>query len=643
MARWVLVVILILFVVLGVAYALTTPTMEAPDEFLHYDYVRSLINTGSPPVSEEDGDRDFGHHAPLYYAAGALASFWVGEEDLAVWRSRPNPYFGYRFGDVGRDNKNIYLHPDGDSFGSSDTWLGIRVVRVVSVLMGAVVVWVIYRIGREVFPARPDVALGAAGLAAFIPEFLFISGAVNDDNAATLFGSLALWAMVRILGHGPNWRRCVGLGLALGLGWLSKLTMVALVPVAGVVVAWIVWRSRSWQALRWGVVVFVAAGLLIIPWIVRQLVLHGDPIGLSGERAGFGDPERLPTLANLMPDLYWLRTSFWGRLGANQIPLSGWMYVVLDIVTLIAVSGLVRLVVRHFLLRSPFSARTSQLALLTVAFVLTLGPMIVRRFLRPMPSFGRYLFPVLPAIVLILFVGLTAWLPRRRHSLLALGVTAAMLLFGIAGLVFFLAPAYARPAIYDAASAPEPANRLDWVYLENDRPLGRLRGYDLDKEEVESGGILRVRLHWEVLGETQSNYVLFAQLFGHSATTVGQRDTYPGLGHYPTSFWRTGQVIVDEVPIPVSPDAVGPTRLRLDVGLYQRDDGERLAVVDDAGDVVGAATIGWLKLAAMKEIPPPAVSTDYRFGDGWIEAQAPLGIPCASGARLHCLRAHGRP
>jgi hypothetical protein len=97
---------------------------------------------------------------------------------------------------------------------------------------------------------------------------------------------------------------------------------------------------------------------------------------------------------------------------------------------------------------------------------------------------------------------------------------------------------------------------------------------------------------------------------------VGQRDTYPGLGHYPTSFWKAGQVIVDEVPIPVSVDAVGPTRLRLDAGLYRRGSGERLAVVDEAGSVVGAATIGWLKLAAMKEIPPPAVSTDYRFGDG---------------------------
>jgi hypothetical protein len=146
--------------------------------------------------------------------------------------------------------------------------------------------------------------------------------------------------------------------------------------------------------------------------------------------------------------------------------------------------------------------------------------------------------------------------------------------------------------------------------------LTRLLGYDLGKKEVGPGGTLRVVLYWEALEETDTNYVLFAQLFGRQAATVGQRDTHTGLGHYPTSFWKAGQVIVDEVFIPVASDALGPTKLRLDVGLYQRGSGERLAVVDAAGDPVGAATIGWLKLNAVKELPPPKVSTDYRFGDG---------------------------
>lgn len=622
-AQWMLGAILVLFVVLGVAYAFTTPTLEAPDEIHHYDYIRSLVNTGSPPGIKE-GEKSFSNHTPLYYVIGALGAAWVGENDLDAWRTRHNPHFGYRFGDVGRDNKNIYFHPDEDRFGTSDTWLGIRIVRVMSVLMSAVTIWAIYRVGREVSPDRPEMAIGAAGLAAFIPEFLFISGAVNDDNGAALFGALALWAMMRIVREGFSLRRCIGLGAALGLGWLSKLTAVALIPTASLVVALVAWRRRSWRDLfLWGLVIFGLAALLIAPWCVRQYLLHGDPIGLSQEMEGFGEPDRPPSLADLWPDLYWLRTSFWGRLGANQVPLAGWIYIVLDVVTMLALGGLVQLLIRrrssfHSLisnLRSPSAKRLQQFAILALAFLLTFGPMIVRRFLRPMPNFGRYLFPVLSAIVLPLFAGLAAWLPRRRHALLAVGVTGMMLILGIAALVFFLAPAYARPPIY-AVAAPEPEHRLDWVYLENGRPLARLLGYDLSKEEVGPGGTLRVVLYWEVLAETETDYTLFAQLFGRQAATVGQRDTHPGLGHYPTSFWKAGQVIADEVFIPVASDALGPTKLRLDVGLYRRSSGERLAVVDAAGDPVGAATIGWLKLAAVKELPPPDVATDYRLGDG---------------------------
>jgi hypothetical protein len=629
-ARWMLAVILALFVVLGVAYAFTTPTLEAPDEIHHYAYIRSLVNAGRPPGVKE-GEKSFSNHAPLYYAIGALGSFWVEEDDLDAWRTRYNPYFGYRFGDVGWDNKNIYFHPDVDRFGANDTWLGVRVVRVLSVLMGAGTVWAVYRVGREVFPHRPEIAVGAAGLAAFIPEFLFISGAVNDDNGAALFGALALWAMVRIVRRGFGLRRCVGLGLALGLGWLSKLTTAVLIPTAGLSAALVAWRNRSWRDLfRWSLVIFGVTALLIGPWAARQYLLHGDPIGLAQEMEGFGEPERAPSLADLWPDLYWLRTSFWGRLGANQVPLAGWIYIVLDVITLLALAGLVKLFVRRRFLQSPisnlqsltsnlhssFPKRFQQLAILAAAFLLTFGPMVVRRFLRPMPNFGRYLFPVLPAIAVLLFTGLAAWLPRRRHALLAIGTTVAMLALGIIALVFFLAPAYARPPIYETAAAPEPEYLLDWVYLENGHPFARLLGYDLSKDEVEPGGTLRVVLYWEVLEETETNYVLFAQLFGRQAATVGQRDTYTGLGHYPTSFWKTGQVIADQVFIPVASDALGPTKLRLDVGLYRRGSGERLEVVDAAGDPVGAATIGWLKLNAVKELPPPEVATDYRFGDG---------------------------
>ena len=623
-AQRALAVILGLYVALGAGYAVTTPTLESPDEVYHYDYVRALVNTGRPPVLEEGGGRGFGHHAPLYYAYGALVSFWVGEDDWEAWPERHNPYFGYRFGKVGRDNKNLYLHPDSDAFGRSDTWLGIRVVRLASVVLGALTVWVVFRIGRDVFPEAPEMALGAAGLAAFIPEFLFISGSVNDDNGATLFGALAIWAMVRVLRDDATTWRCAGLGLALGMGWLSKLTVVALLPTAGFTLLMIAWREGAWRKLlRLGLITFGVAALLIGPWLVRQTVLYGDPTGTSREMSEWGLREDPVTLADLGPDLYWLRTSFWGRLGYNQIPLSEWIYTVLDGATVLAILGLVRLVVlrirastqplRSLLRDLLWSVRGSQFTVLAGSVLLTFAPMIVRRFLRPMPNFGRYLFPVLPAIALLMVSGLRAWLPRRLAGHLAVGVTVAMLALGVAGLTCYLAPAYARPPIFDEGEAPAPPHRLDRTYVEGGRPLARLVGFELDDEAVEPGETVRVRVYWKILGNTDVDYTLFAQLFGRDGAKVGQRDTYPGLGHYPTSFWEPGETIIDEVPIPVAADATAPSRLRLDLGLYRRG-GDRLPVVDDSGNRVESATIAWLKLSPIDSPPTPTVATDHRLG-----------------------------
>lgn len=623
--RRILAVILVIFVGLGAAYALTTPTLEAPDEIHHYDYVRALVETGRPPVLEKGGGRGFGHHAPLYYAYGALASFWVDDSDLDTWRERRNPFFGYRFGEVGRDNKNLYVHPDSDTFGGSDTWLGIRVVRLASVLLGAATIWVVYRIGREVFPEHPRRALTAAGFSAFIPQFLFIAGAVNDDNGAALFGALALWSMVRILRKGASWRRCLGLGAALGLGWLSKLTTVALVPTAGLTLAVVAWRDRSWRTLlRWGVVTFSIAALLITPWLVRQTVLYGDPTGTSREMSEWGLRDEPVTLGDVGPDLYWLRTSFWGRLGHNQIPLSHWIYRLLDAISLLALLGLARKVGRRLvptsrssqpaILASLSRVRDSQLMVLAAGLLLSFGPMIVRRFLRPMPNFGRYLFPILPSIALLMVTGLATWLPPRYRSHLSALIVGAMLVLGISGLACFLAPAYARPPIYEETGAPKPEHRLDWTYLEDGDPLATLLGYTLKKETVQPDATVEVALHWRVLRETDKNHVLFTQLFGREAAKVGQRDTYPGLGHYPTSFWQPGEVIVDRIPIRVASEAVAPSRLRLDVGLYEQG-GRRLPVVDDGGKRVEAATIGGLSLVSEQTPAPPTVSTSYRLGD----------------------------
>ena len=64
--------------------------------------------------------------------------------------------------------------------------------------MGTGTVLLTYLIALEIFPQDRYLAIGAAAINAFVPQFLFISGAVNNDNLVTLLCSLALLMMVKI-------------------------------------------------------------------------------------------------------------------------------------------------------------------------------------------------------------------------------------------------------------------------------------------------------------------------------------------------------------------------------------------------------------------------------------------------------------
>ena len=64
--------------------------------------------------------------------------------------------------------------------------------------MGAVTVWATYALAVLVFPGRPELAVAAAAFIAFLPEFLFISGSVNNDNLAAMLSGLTLLQMARL-------------------------------------------------------------------------------------------------------------------------------------------------------------------------------------------------------------------------------------------------------------------------------------------------------------------------------------------------------------------------------------------------------------------------------------------------------------
>src|SRR5205085_4658775 len=103
----------------------------------------------------------------------------------------------------------------------------------------------------------------------------------------------------------------------------------------------------------------------------------------------------------------------------------------------------------------------------------------------------------------------------------------------------YLVPVYTPPPALSAL--PASATRLD-------ASLGGvaiLRGYELSPKTVQPGERLSVTVYWETVAPTGLPYSVYIHLIDQEQTLAAQRDTYPGLGRYPTTAWRPGHLFAD--------------------------------------------------------------------------------------------------
>ncbi|NIN94209.1 MAG: hypothetical protein GTO49_04300, partial [Anaerolineae bacterium] len=200
--------VLIGVLILGAIYSTITPSFEAPDEIQHYFHVKHIADGNGLPILEPEKEQVFeqeGGQPSLYYLLGALVTFWINTDDAEELLNY-NPFVNV--GIPGRPgNKNVILHGGRESFPYRGTTLALHLVRYVSVLFGALTVFTTYLLALEVLPGRRAVALGAAVISAFNPQFVFTSAAVNNDGLLAALCSLALLLSVYLVTRGTSLRR----------------------------------------------------------------------------------------------------------------------------------------------------------------------------------------------------------------------------------------------------------------------------------------------------------------------------------------------------------------------------------------------------------------------------------------------------
>ena len=231
---------------LSASFALRVPVGNPPDETAHRDYIRLLVETRSFVKFIPRGDlppdaptRDEAHQPPLYYLLCAP----------------------------------VYAATNGNAVA----------VRFVSVLLQVATVALVCAACRDLFPARSEVAIGAAAFVAFLPTQAMLGGSINNDALSTLLCAAIWWRLGAVAVRGQTAKDAILLGVLFGAALWTKLSVVQLVP-AFLVCYYLGARGGKFTAreavLR--CIVSLALGTLIAsPWLIRNTVLYGDPLTLA--------------------------------------------------------------------------------------------------------------------------------------------------------------------------------------------------------------------------------------------------------------------------------------------------------------------------------------------------------------------------
>lgn len=386
-------------VLVRVVYAVAFPVWEAPDERCHYGYLEHLAEHGEIPVKE-------------------AADYWVpalgGEDPVrAQFGKPPLAYLVY-----------LPAYAAGRTLGLDDPSLLIA-LRLLSALLSVVLVVLAWRVGAEV---DQRLAPACAAFAALCPSVVYATAVLNTTLVTAVLCSLALLLMVRALGQKRlTALQAAELGLSVGLAQYALDSSLLMVGALVAFVVLLAWGGAPRETLRLALLALAIAVLAPVPWYWRNLVTYGSLLSVVGQAPAWesGSPDLLPMAARSL----WQGTfASFGQFNELNSPWSVPVVradkanVVWGLLTALAVAGWVRL-------------RDLRPQLVLCALVVGLYVLAALAFaLRYTTPPGRYLFPVLPALALLLTVGLQPWFGRGLAPALV-GVLAAADLYFLLRLV----------------------------------------------------------------------------------------------------------------------------------------------------------------------------------------------------------------
>lgn len=460
----------------GALWSATVPFGQAPDEFSHYSMIQFIAEFGRLPDTGETYMSDELAAVVGKTGTGRLVFHRENQQTFAMGMVGPNepeiralnPALRRAF-ETRRESTANFVPPLYHALAalayrllySQDLLARLFAARLVSVLLMAGLVVVAYMLAREMFPHDPPMWMTIATVVSFQPMVTFLGAVANSDILVFLLFGLATWLIVRALRHGLDWRTSVALGITVGLGVLTKPTLLTCGSGIAILLLVELARRRSqWKSILGMAVVIIAIALAVSGWfMVRSYRIQGSPL--------YEPAVSNPTIranANPQPDLsvseYWSEVyyprlrqftfgSYWGNFGWVDTPMAEGIYDGLRWTCNLALIGLVLSGVLALRRRPVPWFRLLLYSTLVVLSLSSLPPVFARGYtIARSTGFlfssmqGRYQLTGWLAQATLLVAGLIALFPTRLRPLGHFLVRASTIALNVYALFAVIIPRY---------------------------------------------------------------------------------------------------------------------------------------------------------------------------------------------------------
>jgi 4-amino-4-deoxy-L-arabinose transferase-like glycosyltransferase len=236
-------------------WGFVVPPFQVPDEIAHFGYAQYVAEHGRPPpqgvapqYSAEELETLQELHFFTVIGRPGLRGIFTPAEDRALRAElarHPSP-IGPGGASSITNQPPLYYALEAIPYWlspSQDILTRLVFMRLLSALMAAGTVLMVFMFLRELFGATRWAPTVGALVVAFQPQFDFISAGVHGDNLLFLASATVLFLLLRAYRRGLTVPRGVAIGAATAIGALSKLTFLALVPGIALAVALLSWRA----------------------------------------------------------------------------------------------------------------------------------------------------------------------------------------------------------------------------------------------------------------------------------------------------------------------------------------------------------------------------------------------------------------